>query len=332
MRTPEILTPELGTATAPHRVAVAVPPGVALFDLAIPDEVFGEVRVGGQAPYLVTAYAFGNEAGVEVAGGLFLPGRGSIAEFENSDTLVIPAGENLEEPPPAALREAIRRAHARGARIVGLCTGAFTLAAAGLLDDQTATTHWRYADALGERYPRVSVDPAVLYTSHDRVFTSAGTAAAIDLCIEIVRRDHGGTVANELARTLVMNPHRAADQAQFVPIPVPECSDESLWPVIEWARTNLDRRIGVGDLADRAHVSVRTLIRRFDREYALTPSHWLRLERVRRAQQLLEETDLGIDEVARQSGFGTATSLRQAFAERLHTSPAAYRGAFRSRV
>ncbi|RLP75079.1 helix-turn-helix domain-containing protein [Mycetocola tolaasinivorans] len=320
------------TAIAPHRVAVAVPPGVGLFDLAIPAEVFGDVRIDGVSAYTVTASAIGEGGRIPIAGGYFAAQTETLEELERADTIIVPAGERIDDPPPAVLVAAIQRAHARGTRIVGLCTGAFTLAEAGLLDDQIATTHWRYADALAERYPRVNVDPRVLYTVQDRVFTSAGTAAAIDLCIEIVRRDHGSTVANELARGLVMSPHRAADQAQFVPIPVPECTGESLGPVVTWARENLGERISVGDLAARAHVSVRTIIRRFEREYALTPSQWLRLERLRRAQQLLEETELGIDEVARQSGFGTGTSLRQAFAERLHTSPNAYRGAFRARV
>jgi AraC family transcriptional activator FtrA len=186
-----------------------------------------------------------------------------------------------------------------------------------------------YAEALAERYPLVTVDPAVLYTADGTVFTSAGTAAGIDLCLELVRQDHGAVVANEVARRLVVPPHRAADQAQFIPLPVPAQPGTGLGPVLEWAQGRLHERITLAGLAEEAHVSPRTLIRWFEREYGITPSRWLQAERLRRAQQLLESTELPIDQIANQSGFGTATGMRQVFARFLHTSPAAYRDTFR---
>lgn len=313
---------------ATHRVSVVMTRGAPLFELAVPCEVFGAPRPDLiDPPYDVVLCA--TESGVTVAAGFRATGVGSVEDAVEADTVIVPACADVDEPPDERLVDALRAAHKRGARIVGLCSGAFALAEAGLLDGKRATTHWMYADKLARRYPAVDVDPAVLYAAEDNVFTSAGTAAAIDLCLELVRQDRGAVVANELARRLVVAPHRTADQAQFVSAPVRDDPDTSLGPVVEWARAHLHERVTLTQLAARANVSPRTLIRRFQREYELTPSRWLHTERVRRAQELLEATELPIDQVAEQSGFGTPTSLRQAFARNLRTSPTAYRDTFR---
>ncbi|RKS08437.1 AraC family transcriptional regulator with amidase-like domain [Nocardiopsis sp. Huas11] len=313
---------------ATHRVAVVLTPGAPLFELAVPCEVFGAPRPGLiDPPYEVVLCA--TRRGASVASGFLATEAGSLHDAIGADTVIVPACADVDEPPDHGLVDMLRSAHGRGARIVGLCSGAFALAAAGLLDGKRATTHWMYAERVARWHPAVSVDPAVLYTAEANVFTSAGTAAAIDLCLELVRRDRGAAVVNELARRLVVPPHRAADQAQFVSAPVPVEPDTGLGPVLEWARGRLHERITLAELAAHAHVSPRTLNRRFEREYGLTPSRWLHTERLRRAQQLLEATELSIEQVARQSGFGTPTSLRQAFARGLHTSPKAYRNTFR---
>ncbi len=313
-----------------HRVAVVVLPGAPLFELAVPCEVFGTPRPDLiDPPYELVLCASGPE--VSVGAGFHVPQTATLDDLVEADTVVVPACADVTQTPPADVVEALRRAHRRGARVVGLCSGAFALAEAGLLDGQRATTHWMYADLLARRYPQVTVDPAVLYTAAGTVFTSAGTAAAIDLCLELVRRDRGAAVVNELARRLVVPPHRTADQAQFVPVPVPQESAHStagLGPLVEWARAHLHEHLTLARLAEHARVSPRTLMRRFEREYALTPSRWLQIERLRRAQHLLESTGLSIDQVADRSGFGTATSLRQAFTRHLHTSPHAYREVF----
>jgi len=313
---------------ANHQVAVVLTPNAPLFEVAVPCEVFGVPRPDLiDPPYDVVLCAVEPEA--TVASGFLATVTGSMEDAMGSDTVIVPACADPDAMPDESLMSTLRIAHRRGARIVGLCSGTFALAEAGLLSGKRATTHWMYAKRLAERYPLVDVDPAVLYTSEENVFTSAGTAAAIDLCLELVRRDHGATVVNELARRLVVPPHRTADQAQFVPTPVPDDPGSSLGPTLEWVRGHLHERLTLAEIAAEAHVSSRTLIRRFAREYGLPPGRWLRVERLRRAQQLLEATELSIDQVAQQCGFGTPVSLRQAFAQHLHTSPTAYRGTFR---
>ena len=313
-------------------MALVLTPAAPLFEVAVPWEVFGVPRPGLiDPPYQVTICV--TEPGAAAAAGFIPTAATGLDGLELAETVIVPACADVDEPPPPGLVQALRSAYARGARIVGLCSGAFALAEAGLLDGRRATTHWMYAERLSRRYPSVQVDPAILYTTGEQVYTSAGTAAGIDLCLELVRRDHGSHVANEVARRLVVAPHRAADQAQFVPVPVPENDGAAgLGPALEWARAHLDEHITLADLAGRAHISPRTLIRRFEGEYGVTPSQWLRRERLRRAQELLEMTSMPVDQVAHTSGYGTAASMRQSFARDLHTSPAAYRQGFRHRA
>jgi transcriptional regulator GlxA family with amidase domain len=223
------------------------------------------------------------------------------------------------------------RAYERGSRIVSICTGAFVLAAAGLLDGRRATTHWLYADLLQERYPEVDVDPRVLYIAEDRVMTSAGTAAGIDLCLHIVACDHGADVAATVARRMVMPLYRSGGQAQFVDAPAATESTDAMADLLEWGLTNLPNGVSVDDLARRAAMSPRTLTRRFRATAGIPPGEWLQRERLRSAQRLLETTDEPIERVARRAGYDSSVTMRAQFTTRLRTSPRAYRRTFRSK-
>jgi len=312
---------------ARHSVAVAVTPGAPIFELAVPCEVFGIARPDIADPW----YDFrlcAVEPDTVVAGGFRALNTGTMRELVTADTVIVPACQNVHDEPAAVLVEALCEAHASGARIVGICSGGFALAAAGLLDGRTATAHWMHATEFSARYPAITVDPNVLYVQDGGVFTSAGTAAGIDLCLELVRQDHGAAVANELARRLVVPPHRTGGQAQFVPVAIPDDPSNSLAPVLDWARQNLHLQIGLDELAGRAHVSRRTLVRRFHTAFAMSPIRWLQHERLRRAQQLLETTTMPVDHVAEATGHGTATTLRRAFAQHLTTTPSNYRRTF----
>ena len=223
---------------------------------------------------------------------------------------------------------AVREAYERGARIAAICSGAFVLAEAGLLDGRRATTHWMHANELAQKYPAVQVDASVLYLEDRGVHTSAGTSAAIDLCLDLVRRDRGAAVANALARRIVAPPHRAGGQAQYVTALVADDEGSRLSEIAGWARERLATRIRVRDLARRAHVSERTLIRWFEASFGYTPGAWLARERLRLAQELLETTELSIDRIAADCGFGSTAGLRAAFTRHVHTSPTEYRKAW----
>ncbi len=315
--------------TDTHAVAVAVMPGAPIFELAVPCEVFGIPR-----PELVDPwYEFRlcpTEPGATIAGGFASTSPFGLDELAAADTVIVPACTNVHETQPADLVAAVSEAHARGARVASLCSGAFVLAQAGILDGRRATTHWMHADELRRRFPRVIVDETVISVGDGRVHTSAGTAAAIDLCVNLVRQDHGTAVANTLARQMVTPPHRDADQAQYILAPIPASAPSPLNNVTAWATANLHEPIKLRDLADRAHLSERQLTRRFLDSYGRTPGDWLAHERLRRAQELLELTDLTIEQVASRAGFGTAAGLRAAFARRLHIAPSDYRRTWRA--
>jgi AraC family transcriptional activator FtrA len=234
----------------------------------------------------------------------------------------------VDEIPPAPLLRALRRAHDRGARILALCSGAFVLAAAGLLDGRRATTHWRYAEAFQSRYPKVRFESNVLYVDEDGVLTSAGSAAGIDLCLHVVRRDYGAEIANLVARRLVVPPHRDGGQAQYVPEPVSVRAPGGLARVQEWALARLDRPLALEDLAREGNMSVRTLARRFEQETGSTPHRWLTHQRLLAAQRILETTGDGIDQVARAVGFDSGVTLRHHFRRTFGTTPTAYRRRF----
>lgn len=254
----------------------------------------------------------------------------SLDQVRDAHTVVVPACHDVEERPSADILDALRAAYDGGARIVSLCTGAFVLAAAGLLDGRRVTTHWAHAEELARRYPEVEVDPDVLYVDDGRVLTAAGKAACMDLCLHVVRTDHGAAAANTLARRLVVPPHRAGGQAQFIAVPVPDNGDH-LQDLMRWATERLDEPLTVRALAERANMSTRTLARHFVATTGTTPLRWLHNQRVRLAQELLEKADAGIEAIAARSGMGTATTLRRHFKRAVGVAPETYRRTFQGR-
>jgi AraC family transcriptional activator FtrA len=253
-----------------------------------------------------------------------------LNQLARADTVIVPACSDVDEDPPTDLVDAVRAAYDAGARVASLCTGAFVLAAAGLLDWQRATTHWAHAEALAARYPRVEVDPGVLYVDNGRVLTSAGKAAAMDLCLHLVRLDHGSVIANAVARRLVVPPHRSGGQAQFVTTPMPAQDNHLLADLFPWVIDGLDQPLTVEELARQANMSSRNLGRQFRAVTGTTPLQWLVTQRIRRAQELLETTDDNIDTIASATGMGTATTLRRHFNRIVGVPPDAYRRTFRS--
>ncbi|MFE5163001.1 helix-turn-helix domain-containing protein [Streptomyces sp. NPDC056697] len=306
---------------------MAVSEGAPVFEAAVPCEVFGIDRPELVSPwYQFDAVPVGG-ANVRLAFGFRLPLEGSRVALEAADTLVVPSCASVHDEPPAELVESVRAAYDRGARVLSICSGAFVLAAAGILDGRRATTHWMHASELARRYPLVEVDPRVLYTEDKNVITSAGTAAAIDACLHLVRLDHGAKVAAELARRLVTPPHREGGQSQYVRSAEPPL-DDWLAPLLEWTSTQLHQPLTTREMARCAGVSVRTLERRFAATLASSPLQWLLQQRVRRAQQLLETTDRPIEWVATTSGLGTPANLRVHFNRLVGVPPSAYRRTF----
>jgi transcriptional regulator GlxA family with amidase domain len=313
-------------------VAVLVADGLSPFELAVATDVFGEDRsalgvrwyrcvVCAPRPGPVTT---DSGFGVEVAHGLEV--------LEQADLIVIPPTALFEEL-AALVGSALGAALDRGARLVSLCTGAFVLAAAGLLAGRRAATHWAEAAELARRFPDVTVDANVLYVDGGDILTSAGSAASIDLCLHVVRRDFGAEVAAQVARDLVVAPHRDGGQAQYIEMPVPEVSAaDPFADTLEWLRVHLDEPVTIEDLAARSAMSPRTFARRFRSSTATTPYQWLLRQRVARAQRLLETSDASIDLVASDSGFGTAANLRKHFQRAVRTSPQSYRRSFRQRA
>ncbi len=255
---------------------------------------------------------------------------GGFDQLIRADTVIVPGWADVDVEPPADLVDAVRAAHEAGARVASLCTGAFVLAAAGLLDGRRATTHWAHTDELSARYPTVDVDPDVLYVDNGSVLTSAGKAAAMDLCLHLVRLDHGSAIANTVARRLVVPPHRAGGQAQYVTAPMPAQDDHPLAELFPWAIERLNQTLTVEDLARRANMSSRNLGRHFRSATGTTPLQWLLTQRIRRAQELLETTNSSVEAIAGMTGMGTATTLRRHFNHTLGVPPETYRRTFRN--
>ncbi len=312
----------------PHVVAALMPDRkVSLLELAAAEQIFGDA--GGdleeQRYELRLCGAVGRRG--SGFGGLELEFAYGLEGLVGADT-VIAMPWSGEEPPPEVL-DALRGAHLRGARMVSFCTGAFALAAAGLLDGRPATTHWQDTDELARRYPSVRVDPRVLYVDDGDVLTSAGAAASIDLGLHIVRLDFGADVANGIARRAVVPPHRDGGQAQYVAMPVPDPAADAFSDTLEWILDHLDVPLAVGDLAARAHMSPRTFARQFRAVTGTTPHQWVVRQRVLHAEVLLETTDEPIERIAHACGFAAASALRVCFQRALGTSPQAYRRTFR---
>ncbi|MEL6104688.1 MAG: transcriptional regulator FtrA [Planctomycetota bacterium] len=312
-----------------HRVMAVVFDGVAIFELGIAIEVFGLPR-----PEFDDWYDFGvcaAESGkLSTQTGLKIDApRKGLRSLASAGTIVVPSWRDVHEQPPGSLLGALRRAHERGARIVSFCSGAFVLAAAGLLDERKATTHWRYADALTSNYPQVSVDPNVLYVDDGDILTAAGSAAGIDLCLHLVRKDFGFAAANVVARRLVVLPHREGGQSQFIKEPITEHGDDVLAELMDWLRGNLKSPHSVSTMATHAHMTTRTFARRFLEQTGTTPGRWLTRERVKHAQHLLESTDLDMEQVAKCCGLGSAQLMRLHFQRQVGSAPTAYRRSFR---
>jgi transcriptional regulator GlxA family with amidase domain len=312
-------------------VAAVVDQGALTFDFAIPCEIFGLDRSDIVDPWYEFLVVAAGDRRVRTQTGFIIEAPHGLDALERADTIVVPGWSEPDDEPSEALKKSLVSAHDRGARLVSLCTGAFVLAAAGLLDDRRATTHWMYAERLRKRHPRVRLDPDVLYVADGSVMTSAGTAAGIDLCLHLVALDHGLDVAATVARRLVMPLFRAGGQAQYVDAPIAP-DPGGLSELLDWGRANLNAGVTVAELADRGAMSTRTLARRFRSAVGIPPGEWLQRERLRLAQRLLERTDDSVQLVARRAGYDSAVTMRAQFATRLGTSPRAYRQTFRRRL
>ena len=311
-------------------VAALAYDGMGTFEFGIVTEIFGLLRPELGVDWYRFEVCTVERGPVRATGGVFLQARQGLRALGKAGTIVIP-GWHADQQPPAGLLRALRGAHTDGARVVSICSGVFVLAAAGLLDGKRATTHWRYADRLAAKYPKIRVEPDVLYVDEGSILTSAGSAAGIDLCLHIVRRDYGAEIANQVARRLVMPPHRDGGQAQYVQEPIRTDTGGGLARVLEWAQSHLGKALKVEELAKKAAMSPRTFARRFREETGTTPHQWLMHQRLLAAQRRLEKTGESMDRIAEAVGLQTAATLRMQFARVLGTSPTAYRRRFSTR-
>jgi AraC family transcriptional activator FtrA len=311
-------------------VAVLAYDGLCTFEFALAVEIFGLRRPELGVPWYDFKVCALEPGPLRAEGGVTMRVRHGLRAVEAAGTIVVPGWRHQLDRPPERLLAALRRAHARGARLISICSGAFVLAATGLLDGKRATTHWRYGKLFGERFPRVRLVPDVLYVDEGHLLTSAGSAAGLDLLLHVVRKDHGAAIANQVARRLVIAPHREGGQAQFVSEPVAASEDGSpLSPVLDWALANLREPISVRRLARRAAMSERTFCRRFFAQLGTSPARWLIAQRVIAAQRLLETTNLGVELIADRTGMGSATNLRHHFRAQVQTTPTRYRQMFK---
>lgn len=299
---------------------------VAAFELGIICQVFGLDRSDDGLPrhdFTVCGHRPGHRP---TTSGFAIDVPHGLDRLATADLVTVPAWPTLDALIDPAILDALRQAHDRGATVLSVCSGAFALAAAGLLDGRRATTHWQFADLLARRYPRVTVDRDVLYVADDRILTSAGAAAGIDACLHLVRETHGAATANALARRMVVPAYREGGQAQYVDLPIPEVAGFA--ELLDWMRSHLAEPLTVDALAARAHLSPRTFARRFKETTGATPHRWLLDQRLQHAEHLLETTALAIDSVAARVGFGSGDTLRHHFAARRGVSPHAYRRTF----
>ncbi|MET7645995.1 helix-turn-helix domain-containing protein [Streptomyces sp. NPDC005426] len=323
----------------PHRVVVLALDGLLPFEVGIPQRIFGrslgcEPHERGRELYEVVTCSVRPPGPVSTDADFTITVRHGPEALATADTVVIPASHELGPVyTEGRLTDELAAAFAHirpGTRMVSICTGSYVLAAAGYLDGRPATTHWSSADHFQRLFPAVRVDPDVLFVDDGDVLTSAGVAAGIDLCLHLVRRDHGAAVANDVARRTVVPPHRDGGQAQYIQRPVPDPGVSATTAARAWALGRLESPIQLRDMAQQEAMSVRTFTRRFREEAGVSPVQWLTQQRVELARRLLESTDLSVDRIARDAGFGTATSLRQHLQAALGVSPTMYRRTFRS--
>ncbi|MEV4129263.1 helix-turn-helix domain-containing protein [Nocardia sp. NPDC049707] len=308
-----------------HRVVALVRPVQSTFELGCAAEIFGTARAG-IPQYYEFEVCTETPGPVPTSAGYSMAVTRGLSALASADTVLIPGWAPVEAPLSARLRRALLRAHDRGARLVTICSGVFALARTGLLDGRSATTHWARAEQLRQEFPRIRVEPDVLYVDHGDVATSAGAGAGIDLCLHLVRNDHGAAHAALVARHMVMPPHRDGGQAQYAPPPPPA---DALDGLLEWAGTHLATPLSVGDMAAHLTVSPRTLARRFTDQLNTSPGAWLLSRRIAAARILLEETDLPVEAIAARVGLTSAVNLRRRFRAQVGTTPGAYRRAFR---
>ncbi|KQV60071.1 transcriptional regulator [Pelomonas sp. Root1217] len=316
------------TTTAGPLVVAPVYDGLCTFEFAIAAEVFGLARPEMGPGWYRFASAAVESGPLRAHGGLSVTSDGGIELLDQADLIVMAGWKGADVPVPEALAKRLRKAWQRGARLASICSGAFVLAATGLLDGRRAATHWRYADQLRERHPAIAVDAGVLYAEEDRVFTSAGSAAGIDLMLHLVRSDFGVEAANSVARRLVMPAHRGGGQAQFIERPVPRDRTNRLSSLMDQVRADLRAPWTLERMAAASAMSPRTLLRRFTEATGQSPGDWLIAERVAEAQRLLEASSLPVESVAAEAGFGSVQALRHHFQARLGLAPRAYRSSF----
>ncbi|WP_189315008.1 GlxA family transcriptional regulator [Streptomyces brasiliensis] len=327
---PDPTSAEKPDVTSPYRVALVAFPGVRAFDVSVITEVWGTDRTDRGAPSFGLRRVAAEPAPIPMRGGLALHPDRTLTWLDRADLVVIPGLDDHLTPAPAPVLDALRGAHARGTTLAALCGGAFTLAQAGLLDGRRAITHWNLIDLFRTHHPHVTVVPDALFIEDDNIWTAAGTAAGIDLCLHLVRLSHGAEAAATIARSMVTAPFRTGTQAQFIEHPTPRVDRDAdaMAAVREHALRRLHEPLTVADLAAHAGMSPRSFARHFTAVTGTTPLRWLLDQRIAAAQKLLERTDLPMPEIARCAGFGSEVTMRQHFASRLATSPRAYRAAF----
>jgi transcriptional regulator GlxA family with amidase domain len=316
-------------ASRPHRVVTIALDGVIPFEFSIPARLFGAARDQAGRPLYEVVTASAHAAAVRTTADFLINPAADLSAVRSADTVVVPAVEldDLDPLQVESVTEALRHRR-RGTRIMSICTGAHLLALAGLLDDRPATTHWNHAATFSREFPAVRLDQNVLFVDDGDVLTSAGAAAGIDLCLHLIRRDRGSSVANTVARACVVAPWREGGQAQFIEAPVPDDGDASTAPTRTWAMERIDAGLTLASMASHASMSIRTFTRRFRDETGTSPNQWLTRQRVDYARRLLESTDLQVDQVAHAAGLGTAASLRGHLRTAIGVSPSTYRRTF----
>ncbi len=311
-----------------RQISVLVYPGLCMFEFACVAEVFGLKRpeLGSDWYKFETVSIDGNPVKTQYHGEI-TPNK-ALKDIKIASTIIIPGWSNVNEPIPTTIITALINAYRSGSRLVAICSGSFVLAETGLLNGKSATTHWQYVTKFKQQYPQIRVETDVLYIDEQSILTSAGSAAGLDLCLHLIRKDYGSTVVNHVAKRLVIPPHREGDQAQFIQLPVATDNKSAISAVLQYIRQNLADTHTISQLAASINVSERTFLRRFKASTSTTPSEWLITARLQYAKELLENTVLPIDILAEKSGFGTATTLRHHFRSRLHIAPLAYRKRF----